>query len=158
MARARKPTNRKAIKDLSPAYKKRQEAAARRAGMTLSRFRASKERMRAARGHKQEAAERKERRERARREHGVSIERLSKLRREVFFHVLETWRNYPTEKSIEVDTIRANARRMSVKTMRHILTLDAQGFREFSWEDVDYDYGDMPNDHLPIWYGPVSYT
>ena len=158
MARARKSPARKKISELSPAYRKRQESAARKAGMSLAQFRRSKERVRAARGHKQESAERKLRRERTKLIYGVGPEALRKLRQAAAEHAVASLNSVTTTHTVNPDTIQTGVAKLNAAGLRAIIEMGPQERRRLAGlnyaalieERPEFENDDEWN---PLWYG-----
>lgn len=112
-----------------------------------------------ARGHRNEAAEKRTRRERIRREFGTTPERLGRLRRETVAHIVRELSSSGTKGRINVETITQGVRMMTAEMMQEF-ALQANGAQlkevaHYSYQAFILEYPGMENDdeHNPFWYG-----
>lgn len=104
-----------------------------------------------ARGHKNESAEKKQRRQRIRAKYGVSPERLSRLRKETTAHILGILSS-GTKGRVDADAVAKRVGRMSQPMMDYMQTLDRPRYFAFSYDDIDFDPGDFDDDDRPNFY------
>jgi hypothetical protein len=119
--------------------------------------RAAGKSMREARGHAREPQERKERRARAYREHGVSPERLSRLRRAAKAHMLAALAG--GKGPVNEATVDRGVKMMNGEMLALIPQLPPdhlRGLAGLSYAALILEYPDLENDdeRNPFWYHP----
>lgn len=121
--------------------------------------------LREARGHAREPEERKARRARAYAVHGVSPERLAKIRRAFVEHMVRTLGAATTHNRVDRDVITKHARLLPVDVIEEVvLNANAAQLQELagkSYETLILEYPELENDdeRNPLWYAPdISYT
>lgn len=143
MARSRKPAK---PRDFKAEYARRKRNALAK-GKTMQE----------ARGHKNESAERKARRARVRAEHGISVERLSKLRRQARDRVVAGLGTAGTKNPVNVVTIDKGMRLLNRDQLNHVRALSTKEVQRrafMSYEDLIDEYPEYENDDEinPFWY------
>lgn len=117
------------------------------------------EERRAARGHRREAVEKKERRERIKREFGVSPERLVKLRRAARAHMRSELggKGYAPPRGPDFDEVDATIGELPGPMLAEMLAMSESEIRalaRLSYEEILLVYPDAENPGLrnPFWY------
>jgi hypothetical protein len=164
MARSRRPAGSAPLRaggtrqrDYAAEYRRRVASAARKIGKAPGRLTAAERRE--ARGHKAEAAEKKTRRERIKREYGVTPERLARLRREARDHIAASLESSRTRGPVNTETIRKSVAAIGREGLELLIEMDGGqifAMAGMSYADLIETYPELenPDERNPGWYHP----
>lgn len=144
-------------RDYAAEYRRRLASTARKLGKPRSRLTPAERQ--AARGHKAEATEKRTRRERVKRQYGVTPERLARLRREARDHIVASLEISRTRGPVNPETIRRSVGGIGAKGLETLIELPADAIFAMahrSYDDLIDEYPELenPDERNPTWYHP----